>query len=329
MRGRRARIEVALGVIAMTTALVGCANAQNGAATTNPSPGFPKSVNNCGQQVTITRPPKRAIGYYQQAVEMMLALGLQDSIAARVYPDNDPLPQYADAYRRIPELSAKDASFEQILGLSPDFVYGGYRSALDDAAGRSRAAFDRAGIATYLNPEFCAVKPITMDDVYREVHTIADFFGVQPKADSLIAQMQSSISAASEQVKGSASLRVFVYDSGTGTAFTAGRKGIINQIIRLAGGINIFDDTDGTFVDASWEQVLQRSPDAILILDYFGTPSVKDKKDFLKGRPELADLPAILQDRIAVLALQDVVLGVRAPFAVANLAAQLHPEKFR
>ena len=74
--------------------------------------------------------------------------------------------------------------------------------------------------------------------------------------------------------------------------------------------------------------MLERNPDVIVIYDYFGTPSVEEKKAFLRGRADLANVPAIRDDRFAVLTLQDAVLGVRAPYAVADLAAQLHPERF-
>jgi iron complex transport system substrate-binding protein len=316
----------------LTTAMVACGSAdtENASATSESSAaGFPVTVDNCGEKVTVQAPPERAVGYYQQSVELMLALGLQDSIAATVYPDNPPLPQYAEAYEAIPELSEKDASFEQVLSTSPDFVYGGYSSAFDESAGRSRKAFTDAGITTYLNPEYCATEPITMDDVYDEVRTIAGFFGVSDRADSLIEDMRASVDEASAKVDGVKPLKAFVYDSGEDTAYTAGRQGIGDQIIQLSGATNVFSDIDDTFVDVSWEQVLQRNPDVIVIYDYFGTPSVDEKKAFLRGKPELANVPAIRDDRFAVLTLQDAVLGIRAPFAVEALARQLHPERFQ
>jgi iron complex transport system substrate-binding protein len=321
----------AASVLLALALLTGCGSASTETAS-NTAPqqaGFPVSADNCGQQVTVKTPPKKAVGYYQQSVELLLALGLRDSIAASVYPDNPPLPQYAEAYRSIPELSAKDASFEQVLSVDPDFVYGGYNSSFDESAGRSRKAFADAGITTYLNPEYCAKKPIMMDDVYAEVRRIADFFGVTDRAGSLITDMEHSVSGAQERVAGAKPLKTFVYDSGKDTAYTAGRQGIGNQIIQLAGGTNVFADLDDTFGDVSWEQVLQRNPDVIVIYDYFGTPSVDEKKAFLRGKPELANVAAIRDDRFAVLTLQDAVLGVRAPFAVEALARQLHPDRFQ
>ncbi len=306
----------------------GSAGQQQHQPGTSAAPGFPVSVDNCGEKVTVDRPPTRVVGYYQQTVELLLALGLQKSIVGTVYPDNPPLPQYEAAYKAIPQISARDASFEQILSYTPDFVYGGYRSAFDDAAGRSRKAFSDAGITTYLNPESCTSAPVTMNDVFAEVRTIAGFFGVIDRADQVVADMKSSLAQAAQRLTGVTPLKVFVYDSGDATATTAGGKGIGNQIIDLAGGRNVFADVTTSFPDVSWEQVVQRSPDVIVIYDYFGTPSVDSKKAYLRSRPELAGVPAIRDSRFAVLSLQDAVLGVRAPYAVTDLAKQLHPERF-
>nr|ABP46353.1 periplasmic binding protein [Mycolicibacterium gilvum PYR-GCK] len=325
MPSRRCLSSVA-AVMAALVSLTGCA------ASAPPESGATSavvSVDNCGEQIRLEAPPQRAVGYFQQSVELMLALGLGESVVATVYPDNPPLPRYAEAYRSIPQLSNKDASFEQVLSAAPDFVYGGYASAFDDTAGRSRRAFHDAGVATYLNPEYCATEPITMDDVHTEIRTIAAIFGVPERADALIEEMRDRVAAAAAAVDGVRTAKIFVYDSGEDTAFTAGRQGIGNQIIELAGGTNIFGDVEDTFADVSWEQVVQRNPDVIVIYDYFGTPSVEDKWAFLRSRPELAGVPAIRDDRYAVLTLQDAVLGVRAPYAVETLARQVHPERFR
>lgn len=327
----RRTVNVLLTIMLVVTVFTGCGSSTTPKAP-DPAPpptGFPVSVDNCGQQITVEEPPRRAVGYYQHSTELLLALGLREAIVATVYPDNPPLPAYELDHRSIPELSAKDASFEQVLSVEPDFVYGGYSSAFDGAAGRSRKAFADIGVTTYLNPEYCASGPITMDDVYAEVRQIAEIFGVADRATALIAGMRDSVAAAQAQVSGVRPVKVFVYDSGDDTAFTAGRHGIGDQIIQLAGGTNIFADVEDTFADVSWEQVVQRKPEVIVVYDYFGTPSVEEKKALLMSKPELADVPAIRDDRFAVLTLQDAVLGVRAPFAVAALARQLHPQRFQ
>ncbi len=121
-------------------------------------------------------------------------------------------------------------------------------------------------------------------------------------------------------------VKVFVYDSGDKTAFTAGGAGIGNDMIARAGGVNLFADLPKAFGDVSFEQVAERAPEVIVIYDY-GDQPVADKKKFLLGNPALKDAPAIKDQRFAVLPLSSTVLGVRAPEGVESLAGQLHPDR--
>ncbi|MGW5049573.1 ABC transporter substrate-binding protein [Actinokineospora sp. NPDC004072] len=287
------------------------------------------AIDNCGQQLAFDGVPQRVVGYYQHPTELLLALGLRDKVVGMAYPDNDPLPRYAAEYRAIPQISAKDASFEQILAQSPDLVYAGYDSAFAPDTGRSREAFAQAGIATFLSSEECTDEPVVMEDVYAEVRTIGQVFQVPERAEALIAEMRASVDGVAARLADVEPVEVFVFDSGEASAYTAGGTGIGNQVIALAGGRNVFADVARDWADVSWEQVLRRAPEVIVVYDYYGTPSVQQKIDFLLGRPELADVPAIRDRRFATLTLQDTVLGVRAPFAVERLAAQLHPDRMR
>ncbi|ONI84270.1 hypothetical protein ALI144C_15465 [Actinosynnema sp. ALI-1.44] len=315
-----------LRALALAVCLVsaGCASQPAAAPQTAQSA---VTVDNCGKQIAFDRVPQRVVGYYQHPTEIMIALGLRDKLIGMAYPDNDPLPRYAADYRSVPRISDKDASFEQVLAKSPDLVYGGYDSAFEDKSGRSRDTFAGAGIKTYLSREACLDRAVTMDDVYEELRTVGGIFQVPDRADALIADMKASITRTTQRLTGAEPLKVFVYDSGEATAYTAAGTGIGTEIIKLAGGRNVFADVQKDWADVSWEQVLQRSPDLIVVYDYFGTPAPDKKIELLLSKPELANVPAIRNRRFARLTLQDTVLGVRAPYAVETLAAQVHPDR--
>ncbi|WP_055696943.1 MULTISPECIES: ABC transporter substrate-binding protein [Streptomyces] len=284
--------------------------------------GFPYTVTNCGVKTTYEAPPKRAVTMNQHATEVMLELGLQDRMAGTAYLDDKVLPKYAKAYKALPVLAKEYPSYEKLLAANPDYVYGGYASAFLAGDGRSRAALAKSGIESRLNVEGCAKRPVSMKDVYREVREVGSTFGVRDRADRWVRGAERELAATAEQAKGRKPAKVFVYDSGDKTAFTAGGRGIGNDIIERAGGHNVFADVDKSFSDASWESVVERKPDVVLILDY-GATTVAQKKKRLLDDPVLQDVPAIKNKRFAVLPLSDTVTGVRAPEAVRKLAAQL------
>ncbi|MCS0637028.1 ABC transporter substrate-binding protein [Streptomyces sp. LP05-1] len=292
--------------------------------------GFPVTVENCGVRTTYRHPPARAVTIHQHPAELMLALGLKDKMVGTAFPDSPVLPEYRRDFKAVPQLSAKEPSFEKILETEPEFVYGGYASAFAQNEGRSRKAFKDAGIDTYLNREYCDQrKPATMADTYEEIRTIGRIFGVSDRAEALVRDLRSRIDRTAAAVKDTAPASVFVYDSGDKSAFTAGGRGLGSEVIKLAGGRNVFADLDKVFGDVSWEQVVARKPEVIAIYDYYGSGSVAEKKKFLLSQPALADVPAIRNKRFVVLPLTATLVGVRPQHAVEDLAKQLHPERFR
>ncbi|WP_326705620.1 ABC transporter substrate-binding protein [Streptomyces cyaneofuscatus] len=288
------------------------------------SDGFPYTVTNCGVTTTYKAPPKRVVTMNQHVTEIMLELGLTKSLVGTAYLDDKVLPKYAKDYASVPVIAKEYPSYEQVLATNPDFVYGGYSSAFTAGDGRGREAFKKSGIETRLNTESCAKADTPMETLYEEIREVGRTFGVTDRAEAWIKQAKADNAATAKKLKDLKALPVFVYDSGDKTAFTAGGKGIGNELITRAGGTNIFADLDKSFGDASWENVVARKPEAIVIYDY-GSTTVAQKKKRLLDDPALADVPAIKNKRFAVMPLSDAVLGVRVPAAVEKLAAQLHP----
>ncbi|WP_030793460.1 ABC transporter substrate-binding protein [Streptomyces sp. NRRL S-920] len=284
--------------------------------------GFPYTVTNCGVRTTYEAPPERAVTMNQHVTEVMLELGLKDRLVGTAYLDDKVLPKYEKAYDSVPVLAKEYPSYEKLLAANPDFVYGGYASAFLAGDGRGRPALAKSGIKSRLNIEGCAKRAVSMDDVYREVREVGSTFGVRERADKWVSGAKRVLAATEKKAKGGKPASVFVYDSGDKTAFTLGGRGIGNDIVERAGGRNVFADVDKSFGDASWEKVVERKPEVIVILDY-GATTVAQKKRRLLEDPVLADVPAIKNKRFAVLPLSDAVTGVRAPEAVKKLAAQL------
>ncbi|MEU9096352.1 ABC transporter substrate-binding protein [Streptomyces sp. NPDC048361] len=318
MLWRRAALAAAL-----LFPLAACTSPARPEAAGGPAPGFPYTVTNCGVTTTYTAPPKRAVTMNQHATEVMLELGLVKSLAGTAYLDDKVLSKYAADYRTVPVLAAAYPSYEKLLSVNPDYVYGGYASAFAANEGRGREALAKSGINSRLNVENCPKgAATTMNDVYEEVREVGRTFGVPDRAESWVKAAEATNAKVART--GAPPVPVFVYDSGDATAFTLGGKGIGNDIVTRAGGRNVVADDLRTksFGDASWENVVARAPETILILDYGGT-SVEAKKKRLRDDPALASVPAVKNNRFAVLPLSDMVTGVRAPDAVAKLATQL------
>ncbi|GAA1526515.1 ABC transporter substrate-binding protein [Streptomyces albidochromogenes] len=286
--------------------------------------GFPYTVTNCGVKTTYEAPPSRVVTMNQHVTEVMLELGLAKSLVGTAYLDDQVLPKYEKEYEATPVLAKEYPSYEKLLAANPDFVYGGYASAFSAGDGRSRETLKKSGIDSRLNTEYCADGKTSMDALYQEIREVGRTFGVSDRAERWIEKAKAGNAATEKKLAGADPVRVFVYDGGDKTASTVGGAGIGHEMVRRAGGENVFADLPKPFADTSWETVVDRAPEAIVILDYGSTP-VAQKKRRLLDDPALADVPAVRNKRFAVLPLSDMVLGVRAPAAVDKLARQLHP----
>lgn len=290
--------------------------------------GFPVTIDNCGSIETYTRAPTRAVTLNQQATEILLALGLQDSMAGTAWIDDVIQPRLRDAYAAVPVLSARYPSIEVLLAARPDFVFGGFASAFASEEGRSCDDLRARGIPSYLATEACTTAAVTMETVFGDLRRLGTIFGVPQRAEVLIGEMRASIEATRARLPLGPLPRVLIYDSGTVAPLVAGGHGIANATVSFAGGENLFADLACGFCPTSWEEVVARDPEVILVLDYQDS-TVAGKQEFLRSHPALAETRAVRESRFAVLPLSSVVAGVRNAGAVADLAKALFPEALR
>ena len=114
-------------------------------------------------------------------------------------------------------------------------------------------------------------------------------------------------------------LRVFVYDSGEDTPFTAGRYAMPTALIEAAGGVNIMDDFEKSWATVPWEEVVESNPEVIVIVNY-GEVTADQKRVFMMSNPAFADLDAVKKDRFVTLEYVEATPGPRNIQAIKKLA---------
>lgn len=299
----------------------------NKAAAKDTKPYEKVVINNMGQTVTFTEPPKRAVTLNQHVTEIMLALGLQDSMVGTAYLDDKILPEFQDAYSKIPVLSDKYPSKEVFMATEPDFAYAGWRSAFTEKSLGTVQELSESGIKTYVQESSTMAAP-DLEDVYKDIHTIGRIFNVEAKANAVIGKMKQDIEQITKQIGPiEKPLRVFIYDNGDDKAKTAANN-YMTKLISMVGGKNIFDDIQQGWTDVSWEEVINRNPEVIVIVDY-GDKTVEQKRDLLLAKKELSNISAIKNKRFIILPLSAAAEGIRAPYALEMLAKGLYPDKFK
>ncbi|WP_417475491.1 ABC transporter substrate-binding protein [Leisingera sp.] len=286
----------------------------------------PVTVQSCGSSYTYETPPKRAITLNQQATEVMLALGLQDAMVGTAYLDDEIPDQWRDAFDSVPVLAEKYPAAEIVLTQEPDFLFAGFASAFSEDNLGSVQKWHDLGVGTYLVDASCKSAhpqdvPLTIAPILRDIEVIGDIFGVQDRADALIAETRARIEAVQNNPAGGGR-SAFIYDSGTDTPFSIGCCGGPALVAKTAGLTSISADVEGAWVDLAWERVVEADPDVILLIEA-GWSSAQEKREYLENDPVLSQLTAVQNGRFVVVPFSETLLGMRFADGVENLNAQL------
>ena len=284
--------------------------------------GYPVTVDNYGREVTVDKCPEKVLTLGPNCTELFAALGLGDKVIGRslVNHSRGPLEEYADVVDGIPMLNYQSATREAILTSGADFAY-----AIDWEVGDAGLNIDEAagyGIVSYIN------SAVTLEEQYQEILDLGAIFGIEETAQAFVDDQKARIAAVGEAIAGREPVKVLVYDSGNDGVFTCSGINFETLLVELAGGRNIFDDlTEKQWITVSYEEVLARDPDVILIHDY-DSPSVEEKIAEIKGNPSLAQLDCVKNERFAVITLESVLPGDRMAYAVESMARDFYPEMF-
>ena len=130
--------------------------------------------------------------------EIMLRLGLEDRMAgiSGVTSRLPILPSLQAAYQKVPQISRHYPSMENLLGADPDFVFAGWNYGFNEG-GITPAKLKKMGIDSYVLSESCIrimkLKSVTMEDTYRDIINIGKIFGIEEKAQKLVAQFRHRV----------------------------------------------------------------------------------------------------------------------------------------
>lgn len=294
--------------------------------TATPALAFPVTVKSCNRDVTFDQAPARAIANDVNLIEMMLALGLRDRMVG--YTGVSGWKTLDEKLRQgvaeLPELSARYPTREVLAGAEPDFFFAGWNYGMTVGGEVTPETLAPLGIKTYELTESCIfVGPkarSSMQDMYADLLALGTIFGVEDRAQSLVEGYKAKLAELTAGIDPATSLRVFVYDSGEETPFTAGAYAIPTALIEAAGGVNIMADLDKSWATVAWEPVVERNPEVIVIVNY-GDVTADQKIAFLEANPAFASIDAVKNDRYVVLEYVEATPGPRNIRAVEKLVA--------
>lgn len=290
-------------------------------ATIAPTPTFTVTVaptievpDGMGGTLTLEAPAQKIISLAPSNTELLFAVGAGSQVIAREEFSN--YPQEAQA---LPSVGGSMGKYdtEKMVSLQPDLVL-----ASPLTAPETLQALKDLGFTLVVVPN-----PITLEDMYANIELVGKITGHENEAQELVASLkdrQQKILAV--VAKASSKPKVFYeLDASQDPAkpWTSGPGTFIDQLITLAGGVNVGASLQGEWAQISLEELLVQNPDVILLGDanWGVTPeSVAQRTGWEK-------LDAVKNGK--VFPINDDLIsrpGPRQIDGLAELVRLLHPE---
>ena len=284
------------------------------------------TVQSCNRTVTFKNPPERAVSNDVNLTEMMLVLGLADQMVGYTgisgWKTLD--AEMRSGVKELPELSAKYPTKEVLVGADADFFFAGWNYGMKVGGEVTPETLKLFGIKVYELTESCShimdKDKASLKDMYADILNLGKIFGVKSRAEALVESYKSELEIfKAKLVNIDEGLRVFVYDSGEDAPFTAGRYAMPTALIEAAGGQNIMDDFNKSWGTVSWEEVVDRDPQIVVIVNY-GDVTAEQKRDYMMSNPAFKNISAVKNDRFVTLEYVEATPGPRNIQAIKHLA---------
>ncbi|MDB4915838.1 MAG: ABC-type transporter, periplasmic subunit [Gemmatimonadetes bacterium] len=257
-----------------------------------------------GETFAVGAPTPRIVSLNPTTTELLFALGAGDRLVGRTTYDH-----YPDEARKVADLGpGLRPNVEAILATHPSLVLLYASEDNRDAARRLRAA----GIAT------AAFRVDRISDFERVTLILARLIGDSAKGVATVDSVRKTL----EHVRtASAALKhpkVFwpLWDA---PLLTVGHGSYLNELITIAGGENVFDDLLPPSPSVTFEELLHRDPDFVLV-----GPTSRAR---ILADPRWQTLRAVREGHVLVVDTT-IMIGpsVRVGSSAVSLARLLHPD---
>lgn len=291
-------------------------------ATTQAADSFPLTYTDAGgTAVTLEERPERIISLFATNNDTLFAIGAGDQIVAV----DDFTTSPAEAAEK-PKVGGNNFQFdvERMVALKPDLVItsAGTEELVDKP-------LRDAGIIVIATPY-----PSSLDGVYTLMSDLGRITGNADAAAREVARLRSTVDDVRTRLEGSRTISVY-YESDISTPgkpFTAGPGSLTDDLIRAAGGSNVFGTGNNPFPQVGFEAIVKANPQVILlgnakgyVPELFFSPTTVQE---VKQRKGFATIAAVRNNRVVPIYIDRLVPGPKLNQGLRDMAVAIHPEVF-
>ena len=232
--------------------------------------------------------PKSIVALSPSAAEILFTIGAGDQVSA--VSEFTDFPEAAKAKPVVGGFDGKTLSLETIMSFKPDLVY-----LTEGMHNFLIATLEANGIAYYVS------KGDSIASVEQEILEVGKITGHEKEAAKVVDGMERKLKKAAEAsahksgAKSGAAVKVY-WEVWNAPYMSAGASSFINDVIKAAGGENIFSDLPDAYPMVSEESIISRQPSVILIPASTGMAA-----EAVGLRNGWADIPAVKNGKVFVV----------------------------
>lgn len=231
--------------------------------------------------------PKSIVALSPSAAEILFTIGAGEQVSA--VSEFTDFPEAAKAKPVVGGFDGKTLSLETIMSFKPDLVY-----ITEGMHNFLIATLEANGIAYYVS------KGDSIASVETEILEVGKITGHEKEAAKVVDGMEKKLKKAEASAhkggaKSGAAVKVY-WEVWNAPYMSAGATSFINDVIKAAGGENIFSDLPDAYPMVSEESIISRQPAVILIPASTGMAA-----DAVGLRNGWADIPAVKDGRVFVV----------------------------
>jgi iron complex transport system substrate-binding protein len=216
-----------------------------------PRATYPLTVrDDIGRTIELGTEPKRIVSLSPGNTEILFALGLDYQVVG--VSDHCDYPIQAREKQKVGGFST--ISIERVVSLEPDLVLA--------TGGVQLRTVDRL---EDLNIKTLVLSPKTIEGILDDIVLVGKITNRNREANTLVGELRDRINFVKYLTQQMKSTPRVYYEIWHSPLMSTGQGTWINELIDLAGGINLFSDSSDPYPIISSELVIKRDPEIIII----------------------------------------------------------------
>lgn len=312
MASTRSSSSVRMIWTVLAVVLVGMAGFAGGyylGITTSPEEAGFFMVDDYGRTVEIDGVPERIVSCAPTPTEILFAVGAGSQVVGV-----DDYSDYPSAAQSLPTIGSYTLNLEAIIALQPDLIVSSDLVPLSQLE-----QLEDQGIPYFI------FATRTLEAVYKDISMAGVITGHVAEAEALVSSLKERADAVTEKTLAESVVKPKVYVEYY-PMWTYGPGSFGDDLIYLAGGVNIAANTSSEYPMVTDEFVIAQNPDVIVYTT--GVMSTTTSES-IAARPGWEGITAVTEDLI--FGIDDNLVsryGPRIVDGLEQLAEIIHPELF-